>query len=108
MRNTELAVAAGLFCACPRRPCREWFRDRKLGGLSEVHVIALVQFGDHDLNAVGRARQEKFSFADRAKRRAVPFLQNLVNGDADFVLIGAGFRLDGEGVIEGSGNRAGP
>jgi len=74
---------------------REWFRVRDFGRLqSEINVIALVELGDDDFDVLlAGAGQEKFlglRIAGKAKRGI--FLQDFMNGDADLVFVGAGFR----------------
>jgi len=85
----------------------EWFRGTGLlGGFeSEVDMVAFVELGDDDFDMpAGRNRPGRNSLVcgSREKRECGIFLQNFMNGDADLVFIGAGFRLDGKGN-EGSG-----
>src|ERR1700736_6955431 len=62
----------------------------------EVHVIALVQLGDHNLYVLlsGTGEQKFLGLRVAREMQRGVFFQNFVNRDPDLVLVGASLRLN--------------
>src|SRR5712664_144085 len=98
----ELAVATGLLLvlAFDVGLAADGFAVRNLGRFErEVDMVALVELGDDDFDMLlaGTGQEEFLGLRIARKTQRGIFLQDFMNRDADFVFIGARFRLDGKG-----------
>ena len=65
----------------------------------QIDVIALAELGDHDFHVLlaGTAEQELLGLRIATEAQCEVLFEDLVNGDADAVFVGAGLGLDGKG-----------
>ena len=99
--HTELAVPAGLFLVLAFGVClaADGFTIGNLWRLErEIDVVALLKLGHNNLNVLlaVSGEQEFLGLRIAGETQCRVFFHHFVNGDADFIFIGAGFGVDRE------------
>ncbi len=98
----ELAVSAGLLfvAALNLGGAADGFAIGDLGRFEDdLGVVAALEFADHDFDVLlaGSGDEEVLGLGIAEEAQHGVLFHELVDADAEFVLVGAGFGLDGEG-----------